>query len=123
MRELNSWECKKYIEPYRQKIMSDPKFLEVYRATTIPHCFELLAEKIQEELTKDYNNGKLPCMFFVEVDTENDYKLKCQTDCDAIKLQIESTEKEFEDEEVKSSLSDYSDEELLLELLCRAHRR
>lgn len=127
MRELTPRECDKYVYSYSQKLMNDPEFLQIYRAKAVPECFKLLAEKIQEELTKDYNNGKLPCEIYAIVDTGIDHKFRItyHTDCDVIcdKAEFQSDDEEPEDEEVKTSLSDYSDEELLLELLCRAHRR
>lgn len=128
MRELTPRECDKYVSSYSQKFMSDPEFLQIYRAKAVPECFELLAEKIQEELTKDYNNGKLPCEIYAMVGTGIDHKFRItyHIDCDVIcnKAELQPPDKkEDEDEEVKTSLSDYSDEELLLELLCRAHRR
>lgn len=128
MRELTPRECNKYVDSYSQKLMSDPEFLQIYRAKAVPECYELLAEKIQEELTKDYNNGKLPCEIYAMVGTGIDHRFRItyHTDCDVIcdKAELQPPDKEeLEDEEVKTSLSDYSDEELLLELLCRAHRR
>lgn len=124
MRELTRGEYEKYIEPYRQILMNDPEFLELYRATKVPICFNILANRIQEKVNYDYIFGELPCAFFISVGTETEgYRLKYKTDCDVIPQLPDEEEFEDEDDEDKTSLSDYSDEELLLELLCRAHRR